>query len=141
MSGVVANIKDGAEEIATRAGRVARRVAVTSMLAVAAAGGLATEVHGQSLQPRPIAVTPSGGVPQDVCGMASSALNSYVRANIARITDPADRAQLSILAQWIGAGCQGTVRLARTDQAIAAATHIQGIVGSRYNFNNVITLG
>lgn len=142
MSGVMANIKDGVEEVAQGAGRIARRAAVTGMLAMTAmgaAGGFATDANAQGAVPQNIAVTRT--VPQDVCAMASAVLNDYVRANISRITDPADRAQLSILNQWIRAGCQGTVRLARTEQAFAAATHIQATIGNRYDFRNVITLG
>lgn len=147
MSGVMANIKDGVEEVAQGAGRIARRAAVTSMLAVTAvgaAGGFATDANAQSAVPQNIAITRTAPVvetPREVCHMAAAALNSYVRANISKITDPADRAQLGILNQWIGAGCQGTVRLQNTREVFAATTHIQGVVGSRYNFTNVITLG
>jgi hypothetical protein len=132
------------EEVAQGAGRIAR-AAVTGMFAVAAAaamGGFATDANAQTPQPRTIAATRGDVVvPQDVCAMTSIALNNYVRANISKITDPADRAQLGILAQWVRAGCQGTVRLQNTREVFAATTFIQGVVGTRYNLNNAITLG
>lgn len=146
MSGVVANIKDGVEEVAQGAGRVARRVVVGGLLglaAVGAAGAVATDANAQSAAPQNIAITRTAPVPVpgEVCHMASTALGNYVRANINKITDQADRAQLVILSDWIRAGCQGTVRLANTREVLAATTFVQGVVGARYNLNNAITLG
>lgn len=127
MSGVVAVVRENIEEMVRAAARIVRRAAIAGMLAVAALHPAAMDANAQT-------------VPQDVCVAASNALTSYVRANIDRITDPADRAQLSILSQWLRAGCQGTVRLTRSDETIAVAARLQGAVGS-FRLDRVLILG
>lgn len=155
MSAVLGSVRENLEEVAQGAGRIAGRIVVGGMLAAAALGVSALAPSDASAQsagtqiaatntPTPIAVTPNvaASVPRDVCVQANTIFTDYVRANISNFS-ATDREQLQILSRWMGAGCQGTVRLrAGLPEVWAATTHIQTRIGkSRYDFGRVLSLG
>ena len=72
--------------------------------------------------------------------MMGLALRDYVAANVASFS-PTDRAQLTALSKWIGAGCQGTVTLQRDMPNVASAVvFIQTRLGNRFDFIGVVRL-
>ncbi len=121
------------DEVAKGAKRIAERVVV--------AGGIGLSTLSPTSVLAQNAPTANSDVPREICHAAQMVFSDYVKANINHFSTT-DREQLSILNQWFGAGCQGTVRLkAGLPEVWATTTHIQTRIGKdRYDFGRVISL-
>ncbi|MBY0429236.1 MAG: hypothetical protein K2Q32_08460 [Alphaproteobacteria bacterium] len=154
MSGVMAAVSENVAEGIKGAGRLAAaiaRPAIVGGLIVTVAALSSTSSFAQQktaelapgAQVRTIAVTPNAvdGPSKEVCHTAMLAFEKYVTKNLGKFSTD-DKRQLGLLNQWIGAGCQGTLKLkAGLPEVQATLTELQTFVGRKYDFNKVITLG